>query len=584
MSVSEQLIKRIAQTDKYAARNPRDEEVVKAYLIGCEVALCKEDDILYGLDIGRKGKEYIFNWIRISSQGGDFKWFEEYSQAHKEPFPLIDYYYEFLKLEAPFCLDSYKLYIEKDRLRKERFYEPRRNTLIRITDAVQDLEDDKLDVLFLHTPPRCGKSGDITMDTTWHISRDMEHSNLYVTYKEGLGGAFLQGVTEVLTDPTYCHGDIFPDAKIVATDATNHKMDLGRKKKYATLSGKGLESGLNGEYDAYGWMIVDDPLEGVQDVMSEEVLKRKQTIFDNNVLSRKKENCKMILIGTIWSVRDLFMNYLDFLETNDEMKDVRYQVIKIPALDPETDESNFDYEYGVGFTTKYYRGVRAKFENNDDMAGWQAQYMQEPIEREGAVFNSEHMKYYSELPGGEPLKVIAHCDVALGGNDYLSFPVAYYYENPDGSLTGYVEDVVFDNSEKTITQPQVLSAIKKHGVSWAHFEANAGGEGYMDDIERMLKEDKEYVKKCNFRADYAPTTMRKDQRIWDNAQDIRELYYKDPNHRHPQYRKFMTNLFSYTMGKNKKKHDDAPDSLAGLVQFEREGSGVTKARIIKSPV
>lgn len=581
---SEELKKRIANVDNHAAKNPLDPKLLEAYVIATEVAINTEKDIAYGLEVGRKAKSYLNNLIYLKSQGGNFKWLEEFSQKNKEPFPILDAYYDILKLEAPYCLDSFKLYIEKNRPRKERFYEPRRNTLIKITNAVQKLEDEELDILFLHCPPRTGKSGDLTMDVTWHCSRDTEHSNLYVTYKEGLGGAFLTGVTEILTDPTYAYADVFPNVKIAATDAKNNKLDLGREKKYKTLSGKGLESGLNGEYDAYGWMIIDDPLEGVQDVMSEEVLKRKQTIFDNNVLSRKKENCKLILMGTIWSTKDLFMNYLDFVETSPEMADARYEIIKIPALDPDTDESNFDYEYGVGFSTKYYRGVRAKFENNDDNVGWQCQYMQSPIEREGAVFNPEHMKYYKDLPGIEPLKIITHCDVALGGGDYLSMPIVYYYENSDGTLTGYVEDVVFDNSEKSVTQPQVLAALKRHHVKWAHFESNAGGEGYKDDIERMLKEDKEYHDVCNFRSDYAPTTMRKDQRIWDNAQDIRELYYKDPNHRHPQYRKFMQNLFNFTMGRNKKKHEDAPDSLAGVVQFEREGSGVTQAIIMKSPI
>lgn len=581
---SEELIKRIENVDKHAEKNPLDPKLLEAYVIATDVAFNTEKDIVYGLEVGRKAKSYLNNLIYLKSKGGNFKWLEEFAQKNKEPFPIIDAYYDILKCEAPYCLDSFKLYIEKNRPRKERFYEPRRDTLIRITDAVQNLEEDKLDILFLHMPPRTGKSGDLTMDVSWHCSRDTEHSNLYVTYKEGLGGAFLTGVSEIFTDPTYAYSDIFPDVKIVDTDAKNNKLDLGRKKKYKTLSGKGLESGLNGEYDAYGWMIIDDPLEGVQDVMSEEVLKRKQTIFDNNVLSRKKEHCKLILMGTIWSTKDLFMNYLDFVETSPEMADTRCEIIKIPALDPDTDESNFDYEYGVGFTTKYYRGVRSKFENNDDNVGWQCQYMQSPIERDGAVFNPEHMKYYKELPGIEPIKVIAHCDVSLGGGDYLSFPIAYYYENPDGSLTGYVEDVVFDNSEKSITQPQVVAAIKRNHVTWAHFESNAGGEGYKDDVERILKEDKEYKTVCNFRSDYAPTTMRKDQRIWDNAQEIRELYYKDPNHRHPMYRKFMQNLFNFTMGKNKKKHDDAPDSLAGLVQFEREGSGVRAAVIMKSPI
>ena len=88
-------------------------------------------------------------------------------------------------------------------------------------------------------------------------------------------------------------------------------------------------------------------------------------------MSRKKEKCKLVLMGTIWSLNDLFMNYLNFIE--QDPKGMRYRIIKIPALDPETDESNFNYAYGVGFSTEYYHRTRLKHELNDDMAGWMAQ-------------------------------------------------------------------------------------------------------------------------------------------------------------------------------------------------------------------
>lgn len=583
MSLSE--LKRVMnQVDIAADKCLTDEEVLKSYVVGMRVAILRENDVEYGLEIGKKAKRYIESFIREKSNGGDFKWLEEFSQRNKHPFGVIDQYYEVLKLEAPFLLDSFKLFLEKNRPRKERFYEPRRGTLYRITDAVQRLEEDKLDILFLHQPPRTGKSGDLTMDTVWHCSRDTERSNLYVTYKEGLGGAFLQGVSEIMIDPTYCYKEVFPDVKIVSTDAKNNKMDLGRVKKYKTLSGKGLESGLNGEYDAHGWMIIDDPLEGIQDVMSKDVLRRKQVIFDNNVLSRKKENCKVICMGTLWATDDLFMNYLDFIQTSPEMKDTRYEVIKIPALDPKTDESNFNYEYGVGFTTKYYRGVRSKFENNEDLAGWQCQYMQDPIDRTGAVFNPEHMKYYTYLPSGQPIKVITHVDVSLGGGDFLSMPVVYYFENDEGVMEGYVEDVVFDNSEKQITQPEVLAMIKRHKIKHVHFEANQGGEAYADEIKKMIKDDSDYKEVCNITSDWALTTKRKFQRIFDNAGEIRELYFKDPQHQTIQYRRFMNNLFAFSENLTKKDHDDAPDSLSGLIDFEKHGTGIRKARIINSPI
>ena len=501
---------------------------------------------------------------------------------------FVDLYWRLLLLEAPYLLDSYCLYIEKNRKPQERFYEPRRKTLIRVVEKLQALEDDELDELFLHQPARTGKSQIITMGTSWHCCRNTERSNLYVTYKEGLGGAFIDGVTELWTDPTYCHNDVF-HAKIARTDAKNHKIDLERKKKYATLSGKGLESGLNGEYDAYGWLILDDILEGIQDVLNPDILKRKQIVFDNNVMSRKKEQCKMILNGTIWSLHDLYMNRLAFLQNNPEAKGIRYDVLKIPALDPETDESNFDYKYGVGFSTKYYRIMRSKFEENDDMAGWLAQYQQEPIEREGALFNPEHMNFYNGvLPNEEPLKIVAACDVALGGSDYLAMPIAYVYV--DGSV--YIHDVIFDNSEKSITKPRVVDALVSNNVTTAFFEANAGGEGYKDEVDvELKKKGKEINLVSKFAQQMILSTgghasksqVRKEQRIWDNAAEIRKFYFRDNGCQNAEYRKFMNNVYAFTMtGRN--KHDDAPDALASLSVFLQRGTGTKPARIMRSPV
>lgn len=501
---------------------------------------------------------------------------------------FVDLYWRLLLLEAPHLLDSYCLYIEKNRKPQERFYEPRRKTLIKVVEKLQALEDDELDELFLHQPARTGKSQIITMGTSWHCCRNTERSNLYVTYKEGLGGAFIDGVTELWTDPTYCHNDVF-HAKIARTDAKNHKIDLERKKKYATLSGKGLESGLNGEYDAYGWLILDDILEGIQDVLNPDILKRKQIVFDNNVMSRKKEQCKMILNGTIWSLHDLYMNRLAFLQNNPEAKGIRYDVLKIPALDPETDESNFDYKYGVGFSTKYYRIMRSKFEENDDMAGWLAQYQQEPIEREGALFNPEHMNFYNGvLPNEEPLKIVAACDVALGGSDYLAMPIAYVFV--DGSV--YIHDVIFDNSEKSITKPRVVDALVSNNVTTAFFEANAGGEGYKDEVDvELKKKGKEINLVSKFAQQMILSTgghasksqVRKEQRIWDNAAEIRKFYFRDNGCQNAEYRKFMNNVYAFTMtGRN--KHDDAPDALASLSVFLQRGTGTKPARIMRSPV
>jgi predicted phage terminase large subunit-like protein len=571
---SKELIEAISSYENYIKIKGIDEDVVNAYLLATKTAY--REDVEYGKKVSARAKEVIREFITIKT-GGTFEQLEEYSQINKQNFEIIDTYYEILREEALYLLDSYALYIEKNRPRRERFYEPRRKTLIKVVNKLQALEDDELDELFVHMPARIGKTQIMTIYAAWHCARDTEASNLYCTYKESLGGAFLDGVMEIWTDPTYCHLDVFPDAKIVYTDAKNHKVDLKRRKKYKSLSGKGLESGLNGEYDAKGVLIIDDIIEGIQDVLNPDTLRRKQTVFDNNLMSRAKEKCKIVYNGTIWSLHDIYMDRLDFLQNNPEASGIRWEILKIPALDPETDESNFDYDYGVGFSTQYYRTKRAKFEENDDMASWYAQCQQEPIERDGAVFNPEHMRFYNGvLPSNEPLKVVSACDVALGGGDYLSMPVAYIYESGDI----YIHDVVFDNSEKNITQPQVLDLIVKNKITSGFFESNQGGEGYKDDIDRLLKE--KYSYKMNLVSKYAPTKTRKEQRIWDNAPTIRQFIFRDTGCRSPQYRKFMTNLYSFTInGKN--KNDDAADSLSQLADFIKNGANVAKVEVISNP-
>lgn len=567
--------KNIKEYEKYILRNGIDRSVIDAYCEASKIILCGRKDREYGLKVSARAKELIFAYIKSITNGADFNWLETQSQKNKQSYDILDKYYNLLLYEAPYILDSYILYIEKNRPKKERFYEPRRKTLKQVADKLQELEDGKLDELFIHMPPRVGKSQVITLAMSWHCAKDAEKSNLYVTYKEGLGGAFLTGVMEIWTDPTYCFSDVFPKVKVADTDSKNHKVDLVRKKKYKTLSGKGLESGLNGEYDAYGWMVLDDILEGIQDVLNPDTLKRKQIIFDNNVMSRKKEQCKLIHNGTIWSLHDLYSDRLDFLQNNPEAKNIRYDILKIPALD-ENDKSNFDYDYGVGYTTQYYRTLRAKFEENDDMASWYAQYQQEPIERDGAVFNPEHMRFYNGvLPEEEPYRICAACDVALGGEDFLAFAVAYMYE--DGSI--YIDDVVFDNSEKKITKPKVANMIIDNDVGSAFFEANQGGEGYKDEIEELLKKK---GRKINLRSEYAPTNMRKAQRIWDKAGSIREFYFRDVGCRSQEYRKFMTNLYSFTVtGKN--KHEDAADCLASLAYFIEGNWSMAKIEVPKNP-
>ena len=200
------------------------DEIIKA-MLQCVKAAYADGDLDFAYEVSTQTKEFIRQRVTDATKGGTWEMLEDYAQQNKQNYDYINWYYEVLLAEAPYFLDSYCLYIERDRMRKDRFYEPRRKVMLKVVDAMQRLEDNKLDRLFIHMPARVGKTQITTFYTSWHCARDTEKSNLYVTYKEGLGGAFLDGVTEIYTDPTYRFADVFPRVKITATDAKNNKID-----------------------------------------------------------------------------------------------------------------------------------------------------------------------------------------------------------------------------------------------------------------------------------------------------------------------------------------------------------------------
>ena len=467
-------------------------------------------------------------------------------------------YYSALLFEAPHLLDSFLLYMEKDRPAKERFYLPRRRVMLPLVEAIQRLADNELDELFLHMPARVGKTAVLTFTNIWWANRHPEESNLYTAFSDTITRGFYDGCMELMTDPTYCFADIFPMNTVVATNSKEETIDINRKKKYKSITSRSIYGTLNGACDCSGLMLIDDIVVGIEDVLNPERLNRLWSIVDNNLITRGKSGSKKLWCGTIWSVADPFSRRMDLLQNDPKFAYIRYEVIKLPALD-QNDESNFDYDYGVGFNTAYYQMRRASFEKNNDMASWYAQFQQEPIEREGSLFTPSTMRFYNGiLPSGEPDRIFMAIDPAWGGGDFVSGPICYQYGNEY-----YIADVVFDEHDKTITRPRIVEKVLKHCVNAAQFEANNGGDDYKEWIENELLK-RGY--RLNITSRRAPTNKAKEARIFDRAPEIREMYFLEDGKRSKEYQMFMQNIFSYKInGKN--KNDDGPDSLAQLCEM-----------------
>lgn len=468
-----------------------------------------------------------------------------------------------LLFDALIDFDAYLQYVEFDREPSKRFYLPRRRIIRPIVDSLQQIEDDELDLLAISQPPGTGKSTLGIFFLSWQMGKYPDMPNLASAHSDKLTRSFYDGVITILTDPEYLWQDVFPGVNIVGTNSKDETIDLGKPKRFKTLTCRSIDGSLTGATRCERILYADDLVSGIEEALSKDRLDNLWGKYTNDLKSRKKLGCKEIHIATRWSVHDP----IGRLERQYE-GDSRAKFLALPALN-ENDESNFDYDYGVGFDTKYFIDMRASL---DDVS-WKCLFQNEPIEREGLLFPEEELLYYNGvLPDGEPDRKVSVCDIAWGGGDSLSMPICYIYGED-----AYVVDVVFNNGDKEVTRPIVVGKLKQHLPHQNRFEANNGGDEYADKVDEMLREE---GIKLNITHRKAPSTASKLSRIIQAAPDIKKLYFLDKKHRSKEYSKFMKELTSF-MQTGKNKHDDAADSLAMLtVLLEHPGGSV---EIIKRP-
>ena len=394
------------------------------------------------------------------------------------------------------------------------------------------------------------------------------------TYTQSVATAFYDGILEVINDPyTYHWKDIFPDAPLVMTNSKDCSLDISRKKKYHSFSSRSLYGTLNGALDVTGVLVLDDLLSGYEEAINPDRLVTAWGLVDNNAITRAKMSAKIMWIGTRWSMADPIGRRIDMLENNPFFTNHKYKVYNIPALN-EQDESNFDYQFNLGFSTEYFRQRRASFEAANDAASFFAQYQGEPIEREGSLYTVDDLHYFNgEIPDN-PDRIFLVCDPAFGGGDFTACTVCYQFGDEV-----YVPDVIFCNLDKSYTIPMIVSRVEKHGIQLVRIEATKTTKSFSEGVEKELKAKGLHTVVTSVPA---PSTSSKADRIWITSADVKRYFYFLNNSQwSKEYSQFMANVYSYKIvGKN--KHDDAPDVLAQTVTeaFKRR---TAKAEVFSRP-
>lgn len=490
-------------------------------------------------------------------RGGGAKFYEQWRRC--------------LLFEAPHDFDSFMTYIELDRKPDKRFYAPRKHYLRPMVQGFQDVLDGKLRLLTISMPKRAGKSQTGINFVNMLSGKFPDRSTLMEGTGDDLVKSFYNGCLEYLTVPNeYLFYDVFPDARLVQTNADTKTVNLKSKSRFPTIMCRSIDARQVGLSEATNVLYLDDCVEGREEAKNRQRLDDKWEVISGDIMGRAIEGTPMVFTGTRYSLYDP----IGRVQEHAQREGWAWRAIEIPALDLVTDESNYEYEREGKkvFTTAYFREQRELLSAEQ----FESEFQQQPFEAKGLLFNKDELNYFFELPKDrDPDTIIAVGDTAESGSDSTSMPVAMIYGN-----AVYIVDVVFDDSPAEVTKPECAKCLIENKVASAVFESNNAGQYYARDVDQIIRERGYSVGIRTKR-----TISNKQTRIEFASDNIKKnFYFKHPStyKRGSQYWNFMKEVTTYTRS-GKVPHDDAPDSLSLLENEIRMLSG-GKVEVFKRPI
>ena len=251
-------------------------------------------------------------------QGGQREWHGENKELRKKigaamrrgvgsVDKLNDIYWKSCLIDAPVDFDAFNLYLEKNRPAEKKIYQPRRKALMPFVEALQEAHDGKLDFISGSVPKRVGKTTIGTRFVLFREGNSPMSSSLCCGSGDALVKSFYSGMNEVLSDQEqYTYNEIFPDAKLVSTNADLKTLDLQKKTRFASITCRSIDGSLTGNTEANdgGVLYMDDLVANEEEAINRGRLEFLWNKITGDLLGRWVGG-PIVIFGTRYSLYDL---------------------------------------------------------------------------------------------------------------------------------------------------------------------------------------------------------------------------------------------------------------------------------------
>jgi predicted phage terminase large subunit-like protein len=432
----------------------------------------------------------------------------------------------------------------------------------KICQALEKVLKGQTQRLIINIYPRAGKTEVAVKNFIAHALSIVPSAKfIHLSYSDDLALDNSESIKDMILSDAY--QQMFPEVKI--------KKDSKAKKKWYTTEGGGVyATSASGQVTGFGAgkvdeedkelsefmdemqlkegfggaIIIDDPIKP-DDAESSIIRDKVNNKFDSTIRSRVNSRKTPIII----IMQRLHPNDLCGYLLKNDMDD--WEVLSLPAIYEENGEQKALWPFK--HTLEELFRIRGK--TPQSISTFNRQYMQDPKPLEGLLY-TKFMTYEDiEFPLG---LIMAYVDTADTGTDYLCSIV---YTEHKGLK--YLLDVIYTQEAQEVTEKLVSDQFTEFRVNQAHIESNNGGRAFARNVERLCRDKKNFITTVS----WFHQSKNKEARIKSNSSTVQNtvVYPSDWAIRWPEFYDSMTNY----MAKGDNDHDDAQDTITGIVEKNR---------------